>query len=65
MDERPGQRQGDGHQQPHPQASGEECPHAQSPFVVPREVPQRYPPRPGLTTSRAAWYPSHTNTRAG
>jgi hypothetical protein len=50
MHERPGQRQGDSQQQPHPQAPGEKCPHAQGPFVVPREVPRRYPPCPGLTT---------------
>jgi len=50
MHERPGQRQGDSQQQPHPQAPGEKCPHVQGPFVVPREVPQRYPPCPGLTT---------------
>jgi hypothetical protein len=48
-----GQRQGDSQQQPHPQAPGEKCPHAQVPFVVPREVLWRYPPCPGLTTSRA------------
>ena len=54
MHERPGQRQGDHQQQPHPQAPGEKCPHAQDPFVVPREVLQRYPPCPGLTTLRAA-----------
>jgi hypothetical protein len=60
MHERPGQRQGDSQQQPHPQAPGEKCPHAQSPFVVPREVPRRYPPCPGLTTSRAACYSSRT-----
>ncbi len=35
MDECPGQRQGDRQQQPHPQAPGEKCPHAQDPFVVP------------------------------
>ena len=31
MYERPGQRQGYGQQQPHPQAPGEKCPHAQVP----------------------------------
>jgi hypothetical protein len=61
MHERPGQRQGDGQQQPHPQAPGEKCPHAQGPFVVVlREVLRRYPPCPGLTTSRAAYYSSRT-----
>jgi hypothetical protein len=39
MHERPGQRQGDGQQQPHPQAPGEKCPHAQGPFVVPARFP--------------------------
>jgi hypothetical protein len=59
MDERSGQRQGDSQQQPHPQAPGEKCPHAQGPFRrPPSEVPQRYPPCPGLTTSQAAWYPA-------
>ena len=53
MHESPGQRQGDHQQQSHPQALGEKCPHAQDPFVVPREVVQRYPPCPGLTTLRA------------
>ena len=60
MHERPGQRQGDSQQQPHPQAPGEKCPHAQGPFVVPREVPRRYPPCPGLTTFRAACCSSRT-----
>jgi hypothetical protein len=61
MHERPGQRQGDSQQQPHPQAPGEKCPHAQGPFVVVlREVLRRYPPCPGLTTSRAAYYSSRT-----
>jgi hypothetical protein len=64
--ERPGQRQGDSQQQPHPQAPGEKCPHAQGPFVVPREMLRRYPPCPGLTTSRAACSPqSHMVTRVG
>jgi hypothetical protein len=58
MYERPGQRQGDSQQQPHPQAPREKCPHAQDPFVVPREVLRGYPPCPGLTTSRAACYSS-------
>jgi hypothetical protein len=66
MHERPGQRQGDSQQQPHPQTSGEKCPHGPGPFVVPREVPQRYPPRPGLTTSPSRLLlQSHMVTRVG
>jgi hypothetical protein len=60
MHERPGQRQGDSQQQPHPQAPGEKCPHVQGPFVVPRDVLRRYPPCPGLTTSRAACHSTRT-----
>jgi hypothetical protein len=66
MHERPGQRQGDSQQQPYPQAPGEKCPHIRDPFVVPREVLWRYPPCPGLTSSRAALpLRSHMVTRVG
>ena len=66
MHERPGQRQGDSEQQPYPQAPGEKCPHVQDPFVVLREVLWRYPPCPGLTSSRAALpLRSHMVTRVG
>jgi hypothetical protein len=44
MHERPGQRQGDSQQQPHPQAPGEKCPHAQGPFVVPVKCSGALPP---------------------
>lgn len=37
--DRPDQRQGDNQQQPHPQAPGEEGPHAKRPFVAPAGSP--------------------------
>jgi len=60
MHERPGQWQGDSQQQPHPQAPGEKCPHAQVPSSSPVRCSGALP-----SSSRANHVPSRLLLQSG